>query len=357
VLSALSRLALAAMRRGELGRARAYCDQADALVAGADTPIPAAGLTDVVRGMIAYQHNHLAGAQRALEQGVERLRGWIDFHLLVLGMCTQARCYLACGDFETAHAVLNRAEAWLHLRQIQGASQLQVAAERALLWLRQGQLDEAARWGEVQLPAATARQPRAVQLTLVRLWLAQTRADGEVERLGATCAMLRTLREEALAHGRLGELNDVELLEALALVLQGQDEAATERAATALGRLESEGALRVAADEGAPLVPLLHQVAARHRPLRLFVHRILRVIGPPDPSQLADSHGDARDALTARETEVLRLLADGHSTAAIAGHLVVSQGTVKRHVANILRKLAAHTRLEAVARARASGLL
>lgn len=56
------------------------------------------------------------------------------------------------------------------------------------------------------------------------------------------------------------------------------------------------------------------------------------------------------DALTAREGEVIRLLVRGHSNRAIAKTLVVSEGTVKYHVKNVLRKLHATNRAEAVAR-------
>jgi DNA-binding CsgD family transcriptional regulator len=54
--------------------------------------------------------------------------------------------------------------------------------------------------------------------------------------------------------------------------------------------------------------------------------------------------------LTRRELEVLRLMARGRTNAAIAGELVVAGGTVKFHVNNILRKLRAANRAEAVSR-------
>ncbi len=56
------------------------------------------------------------------------------------------------------------------------------------------------------------------------------------------------------------------------------------------------------------------------------------------------------DALTPRELEVLRLLARGHTNGAIARALVVREGTVKYHVKNILRKLGATSRADAVAK-------
>ncbi|GAY15582.1 LuxR C-terminal-related transcriptional regulator [Mycobacterium sp. shizuoka-1] len=56
-----------------------------------------------------------------------------------------------------------------------------------------------------------------------------------------------------------------------------------------------------------------------------------------------------RDVLTAREFQILELMAEGRSNAAIATHLVISEGTVKQHVKHILRKLRAGNRVEAVA--------
>lgn len=56
--------------------------------------------------------------------------------------------------------------------------------------------------------------------------------------------------------------------------------------------------------------------------------------------------------LTSREWEVLDLLADGRSTAEIAGELFLSKTTVRRHVGSILKKLQVETRAEAVRAAR-----
>jgi len=52
--------------------------------------------------------------------------------------------------------------------------------------------------------------------------------------------------------------------------------------------------------------------------------------------------------LTAREIEILRLLADGAGTEAIADSLFISVTTVRNHIQNILRKLEVHSKLEAV---------
>ena len=58
---------------------------------------------------------------------------------------------------------------------------------------------------------------------------------------------------------------------------------------------------------------------------------------------------DGSDVLTAREREILQLLADGMSNADVAAQLFISQETVKSHVRHILTKLEADTRTQAVA--------
>ena len=58
---------------------------------------------------------------------------------------------------------------------------------------------------------------------------------------------------------------------------------------------------------------------------------------------------DREDMLTAREREILQLLADGMSNADAAQRLFISQETVKSHVRHILAKLEADTRTHAVA--------
>ena len=98
------------------------------------------------------------------------------------------------------------------------------------------------------------------------------------------------------------------------------------------------------------------QQAAREEFLRLGaapaakeVARSLRSLGASVPRGPRSSTRENAARLTAREVEVLQLVADGLRNAEIADRLVLSPRTVDHHVSSILRKLGAHTRGEAVA--------
>ena len=72
---------------------------------------------------------------------------------------------------------------------------------------------------------------------------------------------------------------------------------------------------------------------------------VLRRLVPPEQSHLVERRGE----LTARELEVLQLLAGGLDQPTIAQRLVISPKTVGKHIEHILEKLPARSRAEAVA--------
>jgi len=92
-------------------------------------------------------------------------------------------------------------------------------------------------------------------------------------------------------------------------------------------------AIRLVADGNALLGPTV-------------TRRLLDRFAATDPSQA--SGPDAFGALTARELEILRLLAAGLSNAEIAARLYLGESTVKTHVSSILRKLGVRDRVQAV---------
>lgn len=75
-------------------------------------------------------------------------------------------------------------------------------------------------------------------------------------------------------------------------------------------------------------------------------------------AMITATRAPAKDAqLSARELEILRLLARGESSKTASEKLHISSTTVNNHVQHILRKLGAHNRLEAIRRAEHAGLI
>jgi ATP/maltotriose-dependent transcriptional regulator MalT len=104
--------------------------------------------------------------------------------------------------------------------------------------------------------------------------------------------------------------------------------------------------------ESPMILPLLRHAHEKNLH-RTFAERVLMMLGAP--LNLVEAGGG--EALSDREMEVLRVMAEGVGNREIGERLFVSEATVKTHVQRILRKLDAATRTQAVARARELMLL
>ena len=154
----------------------------------------------------------------------------------------------------------------------------------------------------------------------------------------------------------MGSVIEIQALQALALAAAGQETAAVDALAGALTLASPQGYVRVFADEGPPMAALLgrlvaaqraEQAAARGVPLGCLAP-VLGAFGEK-PGAPGAGRGAAAvvpglvEQLTARELEVLELMAAGAPNPRIAEQLVVSLDTVKKHVSHLLGKLGAAT--------------
>jgi DNA-binding CsgD family transcriptional regulator len=172
--------------------------------------------------------------------------------------------------------------------------------------------------------------------------------------LGTGAAVVDVPASEARSPRALGDVLGWTSYVVVALALGGRTVGLLHADATLSGRAMTTADDEVASLYAAGLTRTLERAALRdalrrHREeLRLAV----QWLGSGLEDHGAEPHDDDGPlaSLTRRELEVLQLLARGRTNAAIAKALLISDATAKYHVANILRKLQASSRADAVAR-------
>jgi LuxR family transcriptional regulator, maltose regulon positive regulatory protein len=362
--------------QGRLGEALGSYRQALSAGTQAGGPeLPPLGMMHVGVAAVLYEQDDLAGALEHATAGVagcrQLARGWsvTSARQLAEALVVLARIQLALGDQVAASAAISEAREAGPSPDVVDLFN-PAGAQRVRLLLAQGELAQAAAWVAARGldPGDQPSYPREREyLLLARLLIAQ----GEPAR---ALLLLGRLHASAAAQARTGSLVEIGTVTALARAACGQDAGAAEALAEALALAWREGYVRVFADEGAPLAAVLDRLIAGQRGGRTppapgvppgYLRRLRAAFGPRDARAVAPQPVIATqvaapmlaEPLTDRELQVLALLAAGTSNQQIASELVVALETVKKHVGHILGKLGAANRTQAVARARALGLL
>ncbi|HKV84195.1 MAG TPA: LuxR C-terminal-related transcriptional regulator, partial [Ktedonobacterales bacterium] len=292
---------------------------------------------------VLYEWNDLDGAERHGRQSLELARQYesiIDRY--VVCEVFLARLRLARGDVAGATALL--AEAGQSARQNGFVFRIpEVAAAQASLLLRQGNL------------AAAEQLARAHNLPICQARVHLARGD-----TATALATLEPWRRQAEAKGWADERLKLSALQALILQAHGASDQALRTLGEALALAEPGGYIRLFLDEGRPMARLLSAAAARGTAPD-YIGRLLAAFeGEPPPSDDSVSQPLARsliEPLSQREIEVLQLIARGLSNQEIGERLFLALDTVKGHNRKIFEKLQVQRRTEAVAKARALGLL
>jgi LuxR family maltose regulon positive regulatory protein len=255
----------------------------------------------------------------------------------------------ATGRAKAALEALQAATTIAQLAEASSSSEL-VDAHQTRLWLRQGKLDAASE--QVRKVGLCSEDPvlyprQFEYLTLARLLIQQGHAERAI-------SLLDRYLLAALQAGRGGDVIEILALQALAYQAQGDLANASAALANALCRGEREGFIRTFVEEGMPMARLLQHSAAQG--ITLVYVRLLLAAFPHVVTSLKQDHflstGALIEPLSKREREVLRLVASGCRNEDIAQLLYISPTTVKKHLSNILGKLGAQNRTQAVAKAR-----
>ncbi len=301
---------------------------------------------------IYYEWNDLDAAQFHADKSLELARQYdkvIDRYLV--SQVFLARLQLARGDGFGALELLARAEQDARAKNF-GVQLPEIAAAQVLTLLYQGNVVAAAQLAE------NIEQP----MIRARVLLAQADAP-------AAFAMLEPYRAFVQAKRWADQELKVLVLQAIALNSQ-EREKSLELLGKALALAEPGGFMRLFVDEGEPMRALLADFHARtqDQKLKSYVERILLAFPKSIDSTQSKienlSRTDVRDRnskmlemLTEREMEILQLIAQGYSNQEICERLFLALSTVKGHNRVIFDKLQVKNRTEAVARARALGLV
>ncbi len=343
------------------------------------------GQTLVGLGNILREWNDLEGAIRHIDEGIALARQGHNAFVAMKGCFALARAQAACGNMEKATEALEEAG---HIVDQWPSSEFkeQVEVSRVCLALASEQWYVVDRWQETrgaQLRSELAQASRDLQavgpfreqeyIVLVRVLIAQGKRQSDKALLRSALELSERLTAAAKTGGRTGRAIELMALTALAQSAWADRAAARATLGQALVLAQPEGYIRLFVDEGEPMRLIIadlglqiekraeaqHLVSYANSLLAAFssvlsCNNIETKTNPQSP--ISNLQSPVSIPLTAREHEILRLIAQGKSNQEIANQLVLTLGTVKWYVNQILSKLDVHSRTEALARARELGL-
>ena len=308
-----------------------------------DPPQPIACEAYLGLARITYQWNDLDTAQQHGQQCLQLTRQMESVDTFASSEVFLARLKLAQGDVSGAAAVLDEAEAFVR-RHSFVFRMPEVAAAQVLILLHQGNL----------AAAAHLAQTHDLPISQARVHLAQRDPSTALARL-------LPWRRQVEAKGWADERLKVMVLQAVALHMNGEKDKAVHLLCDALALAAPRGFIRLFVDEGPPMAQLLSEAEASGM-LPDYTGKLLAVLEAEaqkreNTSSLPPPAQPLIEPLSPRELEVLHLMAQGLSNQEMCERLFLALSTVKGHNRTIFGKLQVQRRTEAVARARALGLL
>lgn len=359
---AQSNLADLLFEEGHLGlAASSYTDGLQSAIRadGPDSPFAARLYNGL--GRVNYERNRLAEAAQNIEQCLHLSQQWGDVDMMSTGTLRLARLELAQNHSERAQAALHTVYRLIDAHSFSLQRVVQLKSELACLELIQGNLDlavtllqECGVSLDEPLPANRLLN-QEVLFPLESAWLAAVRIYLVQRHYQKALGLAQQLWTVADTTHRQGRRIEILVLQALAYAGENDRSQAMQILDQAIALARPEGFVRSFLDEGMALARLLIQARAQ-RVGNGYPAVLLSSLNSSSPSDRPPLQSLV-EPLSLREIEVLKLIASGCSNPEIAGQLVISEKTVKRHISNIYGKLGVKTRTQAVALGREQKLL
>lgn len=308
-----------------------------------------------------YLCNDLASAEAYVDRCLKGGMNYVLPDMLMSFMLTASRLAHAQGDDKRAASLLAESEVIAIGNEWPRFSHA-IAWERVRLALSQENLAAAARMHELAQelhpfvePAGILTHATECEANLV----GEMRYETVVRPSPATLSRLRAAVSQSLSANRILRAVKLLVIEAMCRDSLGDRPAALRTMLRAL-ELGTQGRLiRSVLDEGPRALALVRELAhqgaiASSGVANEYVSAILAGSSIAQPR--LDDEASLLESLSIREKDILRLLFDGHSNAAVARRACVSENTVKWHLQNIYSKLNVKNRTGAVAAVRSLGL-
>jgi LuxR family maltose regulon positive regulatory protein len=340
--------------QGRIGEADALCraalERADRESNG---ELPAAGWLHIAMARIALERTHLDTALTYVDHGLRIATTGGFGEAVRSGRCVQAHILAARGEFDSATRLFEETERIVRsMRDPYLAGDL--SREWAGLCFTRGDLEGAHE--RMRVLEESIASTKHANLVLARRWMVPRLLCAE-ERYEAAVDAL----DDSIRHARRAKSNG-ELLRLLALLAAahgavGDRQAAGSDLIEALELGAAGGYVWRVMDAGPLLGDVLLDIGSDRQAGRFRDYLDLLVRAHREIYSTGRIRQAARDSLTRREVEIMRLICRGLSNQEIAGELIVSLNTVKKHTSNIYGKLGVRSRTQAIARARGMDLV